>query len=86
MRLSFAHRELFQRTKEHQLILSFVIKLNEKIVENQLRTSSRNVKCVVLLPIVRITSHFYVPSYLLCIVASISSRNRASFHFLNSFL
>ena len=66
----FAHRELFQRTKEHQLTLCFVIKLNEKIVENQLRTSSRNVKCVVLLPIVRITSHFYVPSYLLCIVAS----------------
>ena len=50
MHLSFTHRELvFQWAKKHQPILCFVIKLNGKIIENQLRTSNRNVKCLVLI-------------------------------------
>ena len=58
--------------------------LERKIVENQLCTSNRNVKCVVLLPIVRKTSHFYVPSYLLCIAAGTFTKQN-KFLFLNCF-
>ena len=58
--------------------------LERKIIENQLCTSNRNVKCVVLLPIVRKTYHFYVPSYLLCIAAGTFTKQN-NFLFLNCF-
>ena len=51
LHLSFAHKE------RHQLISCFVTKLERKIIENQLHTSNRNIKRMVLLPIVRISSH-----------------------------
>ena len=59
--------------------------LERKIIENQLCTSNRNVKCVVLLPIVRKTSHFYVPSYLLCIAAGTFTKQN-KFCFLTVFI
>ena len=52
--------------------------LERKIIENQLCTSNRNVKCVVLLPIVRKTSHF-MSLVIYCVLLQVHLRNRTSF-------
>ena len=59
--------------------------LERKIVENQLCTSNRNVKCVVLLPIVRKTSHF-MSLVIYCVLLQVHLRNRTSFCFLTDFI
>ena len=54
----FSKKHLYEISYErHQLISCFVTKLERKIIENQLHTSNRNIKRMVLLPIVRISSH-----------------------------
>ena len=82
----FSKKHLYEISYErHQLISCFVTKLERKIIENQLHTSNRNIKRMVLLPIVRISSHImFLVISVLCIAASTFTKQN-KFSFLKQF-
>ena len=82
----FPKKHLYEISYErHQLISCFVTKLERKIIENQLHASNRNIKRMVLLPIVRISSHImFLVISVLCIAASTFTKQN-KFSFLKQF-